>query len=256
MKYLLAFLLSLSINPLWAADNAVVVTTGSGLTLRSRDVGSGVQSLQQILGDTAGNGLATAPGTPNASFALPIQGVTSGTPVPISGSLTNISGTISLPTGAATSALQTTINTSLTTINTTLGSPMQNSGGSVLAQPAPVTSGGLISFSLEPAASDNHQNIVNGAHQVYHIVAFNNSATINYYRLYNAGTGFNGCGSATGLIWEGHIPANISDAGFIEDIAQGLAFSTGISICVTGAYGKTDTTAAIASAISFNVGYK
>ena len=38
-----------------------------------------------------------------------------------------------LPTGAATSALQTTGNTTLTTINTTLGSPMQNSGGSVTA---------------------------------------------------------------------------------------------------------------------------
>ncbi len=36
-----------------------------------------------------------------------------------------------LPTGAATSALQTTGNSSLTTINTTLGTPMQNSGGSV-----------------------------------------------------------------------------------------------------------------------------
>ena len=47
--------------------------------------------------------------------------------------ITNISGTVSLPTGAATSALQTTGNTALTTINTTLGTPMQNSGGSVTA---------------------------------------------------------------------------------------------------------------------------
>lgn len=38
-----------------------------------------------------------------------------------------------LMSGAATSALQTTGNTALTTINTTLGSPMQNSGGSVTA---------------------------------------------------------------------------------------------------------------------------
>lgn len=47
--------------------------------------------------------------------------------------ITNVSGTVSLPTGASTSALQTTGNTALTTINTTLGSPMQNSGGSVTA---------------------------------------------------------------------------------------------------------------------------
>ena len=47
--------------------------------------------------------------------------------------ITNITGTISLPTGAATSANQSTIITDLGTINTTLGSPMQNSGGSVTA---------------------------------------------------------------------------------------------------------------------------
>lgn len=41
-----------------------------------------------------------------------------------------------LPSGAATSALQTTGNTALTTINTTLGSPMQNSGGTVTATQA------------------------------------------------------------------------------------------------------------------------
>lgn len=40
--------------------------------------------------------------------------------------INNISGTVSLPTGAATAA-------GLSTINTTLGTPMQNSGGSVTA---------------------------------------------------------------------------------------------------------------------------
>ena len=46
------------------------------------------------------------------------------------GSITNVTGTVSLPTGAATSALQTTGNSTLTTINTTLGSPFQ-AGGSI-----------------------------------------------------------------------------------------------------------------------------
>lgn len=120
----------------------------------------------------------------------------------------------------------------------------------------PITTGGLSSFTLEPAASDNHTVIKNGAGQVYHINAFNNSGTINYYRLYDAGTGFNGCNSATNLKWEGHIPANTSDAGFVEDISQGVSFSTGISICVTSGYGQTNTANATASAISLNVGYK
>lgn len=125
-----------------------------------------------------------------------------------------------------------------------------------LTQDSPGTTGGLSTFVLEPAASDNHTVIKNGAGTVYHILAFNNSGTINYYRLYNAGTGFNGCNSATNLLWEGHIPANTADAGFVEDIEKGLAFSTGISICVTSSYGQTSTTNATATAISLNVGYK
>lgn len=125
-----------------------------------------------------------------------------------------------------------------------------------LVQSVPGAANGLTPYTLEPAASDNHANIKNGAGVVYHINSFNNSATVNYYRLYNAASGFNGCNSATNLIWEGHIPANTSDAGFIEDIAQGITFGTGISICVTGAYGQTNTTNATASAISLNIGYK
>ncbi len=122
--------------------------------------------------------------------------------------------------------------------------------------PAVATSGGVsTTYVLEPTASDNHAVIKAGAGQVYWISAFNNSATINYLRLYNATTGFNGCNSATNLIWEGHIPASTSDAGFTLDLSTPLAFATGISICVTGAYGQTSTTNATASAISITVGY-
>jgi hypothetical protein len=120
---------------------------------------------------------------------------------------------------------------------------------------SPATTGGLTNFVIEPAASDNHTNIKNGAGQVYGIHVFNNSATINYGRLYNAGTGFNGCASATNLLYEFHIPASTSDAGFVVPVPQGLAFGNGISLCVTGAYGQTSTTAATASAISLNVLY-
>jgi hypothetical protein len=125
-----------------------------------------------------------------------------------------------------------------------------------LVQTVPGTTNGLTFYNLEPTASDNHANIKNGAGLVYHIAATNNSATINYLRLYNAASGFNGCNSATNLQWEVEIPASTSGAGFVEDIAEGVTFSTGISICVTGAYGQTNTTNATASAIEVNVGYK
>lgn len=75
MKKILILLLLLSSNA-FAADNAVVVTAGTGLTLRSRDVGAGVQSLQQILGDTSGNAIYGTAGTANANI-LTIQGIAS-----------------------------------------------------------------------------------------------------------------------------------------------------------------------------------
>lgn len=141
-------------------------------------------------------------------------------------------------------------------VRVTIASDTTANSNPYLVSLQPATSGGMSWYNVEPGASDNHVNIKNGAGQVYSITTFNNSATINYIRLYNAATGFNGCNSATNLVWEGHIPANTSDAGFVVDFTQGIAFSTGISICITGAYGQTSTTSATASAMSVGVGYK
>ncbi len=120
----------------------------------------------------------------------------------------------------------------------------------------PTTTGGLSSYFLQPTASDNHANIKNGAGQVYRIVATNNSATINYLRLYDIASGFNGCGSATSLITQIAIPASTSGAGFVDNNTMGITFATGISICVTSGYATNDTTNATASAMSVSIGYK
>lgn len=118
------------------------------------------------------------------------------------------------------------------------------------------TSGGLSVYFVQPTASDNHVNIKNGAGQVYKISVTNNSATVNYLRLYNAASGFNGCNSATNLVYQMAIPASTSGAGYSDSWEFGMAFSTGISICVTSGYPTNDTTNATASAMSVNVGYK
>lgn len=168
-----------------------------------------------------------------------------------------------IPTGWPTAA-------GLSQINTTLGSPFQ-AGGSIgnttfavtnagtfatQAQPTPVTTGGLTWYFVQPAASDNHVVIKAGAGQVYNIQVTNNSATVNYLRLYNATTGFNGCNSATNIVGQWAIPASTSVGGLSISIPLGIAFSTGISICVTSGYATTDTTNATATAMSVNVGYK
>ncbi len=127
----------------------------------------------------------------------------------------------------------------------------------VQAAPTPVTSGGLSNYLVEAAASDNHVVIKAGAGQVYHINITNKSGAIQYVRLYNATTGFNGCNSATNIVYEAEVPFQTSNvAGYMEDIGPGIAFSTGISICYTGGFGQTDTTNATASASVINIGYK
>ena len=66
-----------------AADNAIIITPGSGVTLRSKDVGSGVQSPIDILGDISGNAIYGTAGTANANV-LSIQGESGMTPVGVS----------------------------------------------------------------------------------------------------------------------------------------------------------------------------
>ena len=138
----------------------------------------------------------------------------------------------------------------------TLSTTPTVANGNGVALVASTTNGSTPNPPIYATASDNHANIKNGAGTVYAIQASNHSATANYLRLYDAGTGFNGCNSATGIIFGMEIPPN--DSGFITTIggAVGAAFSTGLSICITSGFGNTDTTNATASAIIANVQYK
>lgn len=79
MIYRIAFLLGLLFaGPAFAADNATLVTPcASGcVTMRSKDIGAGVQSMIQILGDATGAAIYGTAGTANANV-LTIQGIAS-----------------------------------------------------------------------------------------------------------------------------------------------------------------------------------
>lgn len=121
------------------------------------------------------------------------------------------------------------------------------------AAPIPTTSGGLSVYFLQPTASTNSNNIKNAAGQVYKIDVFNNSATVHYIRLYNTAT-TGTCNSATNLVWQGIIPASTSGAGLSSSWDLGMAFSSGVALCVTSGYDGTGN--ATASALIVNVGYK
>lgn len=209
----------------------------------SSSVGSGATdagTLRMVL-STNSPGLITL-GAAAAAASIPVVTATDEPNIGVPGNTT-----------CATDTGSCTLNAKLSRIAERLTSLLAGTA----AVPTPATTGGLSTYLVEAAASDNHAVIKNGAGQVYHISVTNKSGAIQYLRLYNLGTGFNGCNSATGIAREIEIPFQATNVGgYAEDISIGLAFSTGISICYTGAFGQTDTTAATASASAINIDYK
>lgn len=83
IKRILLMLL-LACSPAFAADNAVTLTPGAGVTMRTKDVnGAGLQSPFVILGDITGASILGTAGTPNSNV-ISIQGITNGTLIPVS----------------------------------------------------------------------------------------------------------------------------------------------------------------------------
>ena len=139
--------------------------------------------------------------------------------------------------------------------------PISDAGGSLTVDgavaPSAATSGGANSCVFEVAATDNHRNCKTSAGQVYSIHSFSTATAAMFIRLYDAGGSFAGCGSATGLAWEGQIPGpGLTGGGHVVIFPVGLAFTSGIAVCVTGAFGNTNTTNATAGVASVNIGYK
>ena len=69
-KIALALFSLLLANSAFAADNAVIVTPGVGVTMKSKDIGAGVQAMQPILSDASGNVLLTTLGADAVSNTL------------------------------------------------------------------------------------------------------------------------------------------------------------------------------------------
>ena len=136
-RILAALLVALLPIAAQAADNALIVTPGVGVTMRTIDVGALVQAGTSIPVGTNGAVAWGTAGTANANV-MTVQGIASMTPflVTLSGTnnintvstlttitnpvaatqsgtwnITNISGTVSLPTGASTAAKQPALGT-------------------------------------------------------------------------------------------------------------------------------------------------
>ena len=197
-------------------------------------------------------GLPTA--TTADSWPISINPANGGVRVDPSGVTSPVSGTVTANQGGTWTVQPG--NTANTTAWKVDGSAVtQPVSGTVSANPVPTTTGGLSVFQLQPAASNNSTSVKASPGQVYHVAVTNNSATVNYLRFYNTASAPT-CTSATNQVYQLAIPASTSGAGFVEDISQGLAFSTGIGICVSSGYAWTDNGNATASAISLTIGYK
>jgi hypothetical protein len=114
------------------------------------------------------------------------------------------------------------------------------------------TTGGVTPFTLTAANSTNATNIKASAGTLYHVGVYNNSATLAWVSFYNT-AGTPSCG--TSIVYQTMIPANsTSGAGAVEDFATGMAFGTGIGICITTGIAGTGSVAA--SAYVVGLGYK
>jgi hypothetical protein len=290
-KILYGLLLALFAGSALAADNAVVLTPGSGVTMRTKDVGALVQSPFVIPGDTAGAALATAPGTPNASFALPIQGVTSGTPVPISGTVTTsgtttVSGTVTanqggtwtvqpgntanttpwLVTGAVTQSGTWTIqpgNTANTTPwlvtvnNANPNSRATSANSSPVVQPAAPNSGATAFPVVNTSgASATATNIKTSAAVVFGCQLGNINATPVYVHIFNkASAPTPGTDSAVKTLI---VPGNTAGAGSNVPFGPGgFVLSSGFGITITAGIATIDnTTVTTANTVVVNCDYE
>jgi hypothetical protein len=121
----------------------------------------------------------------------------------------------------------------------------------------PAISGGLTTFrQLSSATFATNNVLIKGSPgQIYGYHIVNNGASFAFVKLYNMNVGPTG-GVGTPQATLG-IPGNASStgAGVAVSFPQGIPFTTGIAICVTGLYADSDTTAVAAGQIVTNIFY-
>ena len=241
-----------------AFAGSIAVTPGSGTTVGAGSDGTNQIPAAVICGATSGATLyATCLNQVfvNASGQMGVTG-----PVTQSGTwnITNISGTISLPTGASTSALQTTGNTVLTIINTTLGSPMQQTGGTVGITGTVAVTGGAVTAAITHTSTTALATTLNAKNTSAQLFGFNCTAitggAAGFCIAYNGAT-TPSTGALTG--------ANVLDFCYFDTTARGCSlgraptsapYSAGVQILVTSAATPyTYTTGTDTAAISADV---
>ena len=139
-----------------------------------------------------------------------------------------------------------------TTSALTVGGNVGINTSSNVVAPSPRTTGGCSVSRIISAASTNAANIKSTAGQLYHVIAYNSTASVKFIKFYNKATEPT-VGTDTPFITLA-VPANSQVAvSFASDL--GVALSAGISIAITGALADADTTAVAAGDVVVNTLY-
>jgi hypothetical protein len=155
-----------------------------------------------------------------------------------------------LPTGGATAALQTTGNTTLSSIYTAAtsaipgcaASPCATTIGNVGLVATPT--GGATGGTILSAASNNATSIKGSPGTLTSLTWLQTTTTLMDIRFYDV-AGTPTCSSATGMKLNFVVQSNAISGGATVNLGpSGIAFTTGIGICITGANANNDNSSA------------
>lgn len=123
------------------------------------------------------------------------------------------------------------------------------------AAPTAATTGGASIVSNIVPNNTTSVAIKASAGTLYGVKVFSISATIAYFKVYNATQGSTTCGSGT-PIQRFVIPASTSGAGAVMDYTVGVAYGTALTYCVVTGIADNDNTAPAANVYIVEAAYK
>lgn len=127
-------------------------------------------------------------------------------------------------------------------------------GGARVNMPASATGGGTPGHALS-AATNNSTNVKASAGTLYSITIVNTTTTFADFRLYDTASAPT-CSSATGAVENIPIQSNAVSPGIHLNFGPaGMAFTTGIGYCLTGANADNDNTNSV-TGININYVFK
>lgn len=184
---------------------------------------------------------------------------TSSNPVQVSIANTGANGTAIIDTATISQSGSALSATNGLFTNLLQSNAVISAGNPIYVAQVPLTANGLTPQSA--IVANNTTSVAVGssaAHQLYAVDGFSiSSATPVYVKFYNAAQGSTTCGSGTPVLrYVISAAGGTGGSGEIMHDANGVAFGTALTYCVTAGIADNDTTAPAASTYVLNLLYK